>query len=595
MQLVDDEEPHLLDGLPRLPAAAHQVPLLGGRDHEVGVLERLDVDRVLANKLRDLEAEHLTELVAPLDETLLRRRRLRRDIHAALDGIVAGEHPQDRKLGANDLAAGRRRADQAVVVGGVQSAERLRLDGIENLQALRGVNLLSVRISQGGERQGLEIEELRVRRILLRQDEVAERHRQEGLRVDPAVGHHADEVLRRQRLRNRHSEVPSVLLLGPALLQHEHFLVQDLLTVDILDENPERLGSPMDARIPLEIGGDRQLHHEAGARDGLHVCAQIQLGKLVDQLVDGLAHLGEPDQFADLRTGQIVVTLPSEVFLLHLSENVFGEALEMAERRLRAPHALVDHLAPIQSAQGEGRPTSAKADLEDGPHDAARGLLHVDHVRQQREAVELELGNVGLQQDVDFGRRLVRASLHRHGHALDELGHLHLFLLTHRDVLELVGQREQTEQLDVRHHGAQMVVERCDRRVPDVVMAGHATQCSDLHLTRALVVLDQIVLVEQHERAVHQVDAPLLQKPVLLGLIGRDAVQPRRAHHAHVQVRVAEPVHRILACLDGAQHELGVDQIRQSTKQLGLHRQLLVVEGQVVLELAVLREDDAMP
>mmetsp|Transcript_45500 Transcript_45500/g.131780 ORF Transcript_45500/g.131780 Transcript_45500/m.131780 type:complete len:398 (+) Transcript_45500:1843-3036(+) len=300
VELIHHEEAHLLHALARLPSAAHQVPLLWGRDDNVRLLQDLHVARGLADELRHLEAQDLAELVGPLVEALLGGRRVRRHVHAAFHGVIAHEHADDGKLGADRLAARRRGADQAVVVRGVEGAECLRLNGVEDLQPRGGVELLRLRIPQCRQRQGLEVEQLRVRRVLLGQDEVPEGHRQQRLRVDPAVGDHADEVLRGQRLRDGHREVQRVLLLSHALLEHEHLLVEDLLAVDVLHEDPEWLRAPVHTGVPLEIGSDRQLHHEAGARDGLHVGAQVQLRELVHQLVDGLAHLREPDELTNL-------------------------------------------------------------------------------------------------------------------------------------------------------------------------------------------------------------------------------------------------------------------------------------------------------
>mmetsp|Transcript_111441 Transcript_111441/g.322178 ORF Transcript_111441/g.322178 Transcript_111441/m.322178 type:complete len:958 (-) Transcript_111441:1198-4071(-) len=449
MKLVDDKETNLLNGLARLPSAAHQVPLLRRGDHQVRVLQGLHIDGGLADELRHLKAQHLPELVLPLIETLLRCGLVRRDVDTTLDGVVAAQHPQHRKFGADDLPGGRRRANEGVVAGGVERAEGLRLDGVEDLEALSGKELLRIGESQGCERQGLQVEQLRVRRVSLGQNEVPKRDRQQRLRINPPVGHDPDEILRRQRLCDRHCEVQSVLLLGSTLLQHEHLLMQDLLAIHILNKDPERLCPPVHSRVPLEVWGDGQLHHEARSGDRLHVCAEIQLRELMHKLVDRLAHLLELDQLGDLGTRQIVVALPSEVLLLDLPKNVLGQALEMPERRLRSPHALVDHLAPVQRAQRQRRPTSAQADLEDRAHNSAGGLLDVHHIRQQRKAIELQFRDVRLKKDVDLRGGLVCASLHGDGNALHELGHLHLLLFAHRDVLELVRQREQAQELDV--------------------------------------------------------------------------------------------------------------------------------------------------
>jgi len=57
-------------------------------------------------------------------------------------------------------------------------------------------------------------------------------------------------------------------------------------------------GLVTDLVVPLEVGGDGELHLQGGACDGLQVHRQVQLGELVDVLVDGLAHLRHADQLA---------------------------------------------------------------------------------------------------------------------------------------------------------------------------------------------------------------------------------------------------------------------------------------------------------
>ena len=82
---------------------------------------------------------------------------------------------------------------------------------------------------------------------------------------------------------------------------------------------------------------------------------QVEARKLMDALVDVLAHLGEADQLADLLRLKVVEALPLEVLLLDLLDDVLRDAVELAQRRLREPHALVDHLAHVEHALGERR------------------------------------------------------------------------------------------------------------------------------------------------------------------------------------------------------------------------------------------------
>mmetsp|Transcript_78204 Transcript_78204/g.172580 ORF Transcript_78204/g.172580 Transcript_78204/m.172580 type:complete len:214 (+) Transcript_78204:3389-4030(+) len=154
---------------------------------------------------------------------------------------------------------------------------------------------------------------------------------------------------------------------------------------------------------------------------------------------------------------------------------------------------------------------------------------------------------------------------------------------------------EQTQQFNVGHHRPKVVVVCCNGWMLDVVVARDATKSSHLNLSSSLVVLDQIVLVKHRQGAVDQIDTSLLQQPILFSFIRRDAVQPRSPHHSHVQVRVAQPIHSILSSLDSSQHQFCIHHVRQNAEHLRLNGQLLVHQRQVVLQLAVLRDDDAVP
>mmetsp|Transcript_70197 Transcript_70197/g.198108 ORF Transcript_70197/g.198108 Transcript_70197/m.198108 type:complete len:1103 (-) Transcript_70197:287-3595(-) len=392
VQLVHDEDPHLLHALPRLPPPAHEVPLLRGRDDDVRLLEDLHVAGCLSHQLGHLETKSLPELVRPLIEPLLGCRGVRRNIHTALHGVgLIHEHPQHGKLGADGFPARRRRADEAVVVRGVEGAEGLRLDRVEDFESLRCVQLLGVGVPQRREGERLEVEQLGVRWVPLRQDEVPEGHRQQGLRIDPAVGYHPDEVLRRQGLRDRDREVARVLLLRAALLQDEHLLVEDLLPVHVLYENPEGLGAAVDTLVPLEVWRDGQLDHQARPRDRLHIRAEVELRKLVDKLVDRLPHLRESYELSDVGAREVVVALPREVLLLDLVQDLFVQTLEVPQWCLRAPHPLVDHLAPIERPQRQCGPAAPQANLKDCTHDPPCRLLHIHHVGEQCETVEFQL------------------------------------------------------------------------------------------------------------------------------------------------------------------------------------------------------------
>mmetsp|Transcript_6109 Transcript_6109/g.13307 ORF Transcript_6109/g.13307 Transcript_6109/m.13307 type:complete len:274 (+) Transcript_6109:2928-3749(+) len=269
-------------------------------------------------------------------------------------------------------------------------------------------------------------------RVLLRQDELAEGDWERGLGGEPAVGDDADEVLRRQRVEDRDGEGERMVVLGELGLEQEELRVQNVLLVDVLDEYVEGLGRAVDLGLELEVGRDRELNAQDGARDGLHVRGKLEPRELVNEAVDRLAHLGEADQLANLLRLKVVEALPRKVLSLDLLDNVLGDALELAQRRLREPHAPVDHLAKVEDALGETRPPALQHDLVDATHQPRGALRDVRHVGEEREAVELELRDVGLQQHVRLCRRLVNSLLHRDGHALDQAHQLLLLLLAHR-------------------------------------------------------------------------------------------------------------------------------------------------------------------
>lgn len=190
----------------------------------------------------------------------------------------------------------------------------------------------------------------------------------------------------------------------------------------------------------------------------------------------------------------------------NLSEGVVAEAAlpchELAERRRRLPLAVVDHLAHGERADGKLRPAAPQADFKERAHEARCGLLHVHHVGEERKAVELELADVGLQEDVDLGRRLLHALLDGDGHALDEAPQLLLLLRPHDDVAELRGEGEEAQQLDVAHRRLEVLVVRRDGRVADVVVRRDAAERRALEAPRALVVAHEAVLVEERSGAV---------------------------------------------------------------------------------------------
>eukprot|EP00053_Salpingoeca_punica_P020083 m.207382 g.207382 ORF g.207382 m.207382 type:complete len:978 (-) comp17788_c0_seq1:3740-6673(-) len=253
VQLVGDEDGHLAHVLAREPAAREHVPLLRRGDDDVAGGQQLEVGRRVAGEQHHLLAELLAKSFPPLAVTQVAQVLQRGNVDAA--GLwVAREGPQHGKLGADRLAAAVGRADKDVLVRLVQRVEDLRLDRVELLEAA-AVDALKGRVLQRLERQRAQIEQLRVRRELLRQQQVAEADRQLHLGADPAVRDDADKVLRRQRLGDLNEEVELVLLGAELLLEQKVLVVQQLLAIGVLDEDPEGLDLAVHSLVPLEVRG----------------------------------------------------------------------------------------------------------------------------------------------------------------------------------------------------------------------------------------------------------------------------------------------------------------------------------------------------
>lgn len=98
------------------------------------ILQDLHIAGGFSHQLRDAIAHGFAELEGPLVEALLGRAGMRRHVDAALHRVIRGQHLQNCELGTDDLSGGCGGADQDVVVAGVQHAEGLGLNGIEDLQ-----------------------------------------------------------------------------------------------------------------------------------------------------------------------------------------------------------------------------------------------------------------------------------------------------------------------------------------------------------------------------------------------------------------------------------------------------------------------------
>eukprot|EP00964_Phaeocystis_antarctica_P030407 scaffold17176_cov70-Phaeocystis_antarctica.AAC.1 len=152
------------------------------------------------------------------------------------------------------------RAVERALVRVVERREDLRLDRVEVREGRRAR-------PQRRDGQRTQVEQLRVRRVLLGQNEVAEGDGKRGLGAEPAVGDDADEVLRRQRVADRDGEGDRVVVLGESGLEDEDLMVQHTRSWSTSSTSTR----------------DGELDAQHGARDGLHVRSELEQRELVDE------------------------------------------------------------------------------------------------------------------------------------------------------------------------------------------------------------------------------------------------------------------------------------------------------------------------
>lgn len=110
--------------------------------------------------------------------------------------------------------------------------------------------------------------------------------------MEPPIGNEGDVVIGRDGLEHRNGDGDVVLVLGISLAKLEDIMEEDHLTIDIFDEDVERLGSSVDLRVPLEVGYDREVNAKEGARDWLDLSLKLKLGESVDETMNPSAFLG---------------------------------------------------------------------------------------------------------------------------------------------------------------------------------------------------------------------------------------------------------------------------------------------------------------
>src|SRR6218665_566790 len=99
----------------------------------------------------------------------------------------------------------------------------------------------------------------------------------------------------------------------------------------------------MDLVIPLEVRCDGQLNTQRLSCDGLDVDGQIELRQLGNVFVQGLSVLWDADELSDLVFVEVVESLPWDVLLLQLPQDVLRDLPELTQRSHRLPPAQQTH------------------------------------------------------------------------------------------------------------------------------------------------------------------------------------------------------------------------------------------------------------
>ncbi|GIX62067.1 LuxR family maltose regulon positive regulatory protein [Babesia caballi] len=386
---------------------------------------------------------------------------------------------------------------------------------------------------------------------------------------------------------------------------NKRLAVQYSLPAPVLHEQPEALVAAVQLRVPLEVRRDADLHAQHVPRQRLHKHLKIQPRHQVYELVDCLAQFRLPAQLTQLYAAQIVVPVPPEVVALKLQHQLLRQRLELAQRQHHRPHAPVNHFAKVEELLRQLAPLVDERDFVQRPENAPRVLRDEGHLRDQRVALEVEPGNVALQQNRHLAGALLAAAADGYRHLFHQRRQLHLFLVAHRYVLELRARREDPQQVghgQVRPH---VIHVGLDRGRLQVVETRNPPQRRGLDPPVSAIIPHERVLVQLEQRRVSQRLQPHLEQLlvhrgraillVALVFIRRNhPIKTRLLAHPHGVVRVPQPRHRVLQRCHVPQHHLGVQQLRQAAHQLALDRQLLVVQRQVELELFVNRDDDAL-
>lgn len=96
-----------------------------------------------------------------------------------------------------------------------------------------------------------------------------EGNRDASLRVQPSVGDDGDEIIWRNGVKHWNGNCDVVFHLGVLLSKDERIVEKYDFAINILNEDGERLGTPMNLLIPTEVRDNGKIDTKEGTCDGL--------------------------------------------------------------------------------------------------------------------------------------------------------------------------------------------------------------------------------------------------------------------------------------------------------------------------------------
>lgn len=465
------------------------------------------------------------------------------------------------------------------------------LDGVEEVELVEGLEggVVEGRLGQRG-----KVKQVGVGGVLVGQDEVLEGHGDDGLTAHPAVRDGTDVVLWGQWLEDGDGEGHDVRLVLLLLVQQPGLAVVDPLRGGVLDPDPPRLHAAVPLVVPAEGAAHLQRDPQNPTGDGLDGRTDVQARQLPGQIEGDRAGPNVVAQLAHaLALADVEDVLRAGVLLLQVADDIDRQhALKLPQGRLRPPHPPVDGLAKAQKDGGHRAPALAQADLEERTGDASGVAGHVVGVRDDREAGQLGVADVGLQQHVGLAHAVLHGPDHVERAGLGpQLVDLIQLLRPHADFLELLGRADDVEGLGVGHMLGQEMVKLRHRLMPDVVVAGGAAHVRDRQVARPRVVAHHAILVQDLGRVVDEPQALLFEHRVLEDFFVLHAVDHGVLEHADVEVGVGQPGHALLDARDRARHHLGIEVIGQLLDEGALDGHLVGEQGEVAGQ-GLLRGDE---